>query len=180
MFGRVLRTSSETGKTRAIVLDHSGTVKRLGFPWDFSVTHLDDGKPKKSEGSEKEKPEPLPKACPKCHFMKPPKTPECPSCGFKAERPNEVETEEGELVQLRGKKPKAQAKLQDMGKPSVYGQLCQLARQRDKSEKWVMAQYRGIFGTWPREDYHLEVPSPELLSWIHSRNIAWAKSRRAA
>lgn len=180
MFGRVLRTSADTGKTRAIVLDHSGTVKRLGFPWDFSVTSLDDGKPKRSEGSDKEKPEPLPKACPKCHFMKPPKTPECPSCGFKAERPNEVETEDGELVQLRGKKPKAQTRLQDMGRASIYGQLCQLARQRGKSEKWVLAQYKGIFGTWPRQEYRLEAPTPELLSWVHSKNIAWAKSQRAA
>lgn len=180
MFGRVLRTSVETGKTKAIVLDHSGTVKRLGFPWDFSVTHLDDGKPKKSGGSDKEKPEPLPKACPKCHFMKPPKTPICPGCGFKSERPNEVETEEGELVQLRGKKPKAQVKLQDMGRASIYGQLCQLAHDRSKSEKWVIANFKGIFDTWPRQEYHLVTPTPELLSWIHSKNIAWAKSRKAA
>ena len=179
MFGRVLRTSKETGKTRATVLDHSGTVKRLGFPWDFSVTHLDDGKPKKSSGGDQEKPEPLPKPCPNCHYMKPPRTPVCPSCGFESRMPNEVETAEGELVQLRGKKPKAQTRLADMGKPSVYGQLCQIAKDRQKSEKWILAQYKGIFGTWPRQEYRLEPPSPELLSWIHSRNIAWAKSQRS-
>jgi len=180
MFGRVLRTSVETGKTRAIVLDHSGTVKRLGFPWDFAVTHLDDRKHKESAACEADKPEPLPKACPKCHFVKPPKTPECPSCGFKAERPSDVETAEGELVQVRGKKPKAQVQLHDMGKSSIYGQLCQLAHDRKKSEKWVIANYKGIFGTWPRQEYHLVTPTPELLSWIHSKNIAWAKSKRAA
>lgn len=179
MFGRVLRTSKETGKKRAIVLDHSGTVKRLGFPWDFSVTHLDDGKPKKSGGDAQEKPEALPKPCPQCHYMKPPKTPICPSCGFESKRPNEIETADGELVQLRGKKPKAQARIHDMGKSSVYGQLCQIAKDRNKCEKWVLAQYKGIFGTWPRQEFHLEQPSPELLSWIHSRNIAWAKSHRA-
>lgn len=180
MFGRVLRTSAETGKTRAIVLDHSGTVKRLGFPWDFSVTHLDDGKHKESAGCEADKPEPLPKACIKCAFMKPPKTPVCPSCGFKAEKPSDIETEEGELVQVRGKKPKAQTQLIDMGKPSIYGQLCQVASDRKKSDGWIKANYKNIFGTWPRQDYHLVTPTPELLSWIHSKNIAWAKSRRVA
>jgi superfamily II DNA or RNA helicase len=180
MFGRVLRTSAETGKTRALVLDHSGTVQRLGFPWDFSVTHLDDGKPKKSEGGEQDKPEPLPTPCPHCSYMKPPKTPVCPSCGFESKRPNEVETADGELVQVRGKKPKAQTRLQDMGRPSIYGQLCQMAQDRKKTQKWIQANYKNIFGSFPHQEYHLEPPTPELLSWIHSRNIAWAKSQRAA
>lgn len=178
--GRAVRVvGARRLKKKATVLDHSGTVKRLGFPWDFSVTHLDDGKPKKSSGGDQEKPEPLPKPCPNCHYMKPPRTPVCPSCGFESRMPNEVETAEGELVQLRGKQPKARTKLSDMGKPSVYAQLCQIAKDRQKSEKWILAQYKGIFGTWPRQEYRLEPPSPELLSWIHSRNIAWAKSQRS-
>jgi hypothetical protein len=144
------------------------------------VTHLDDGKPKQSSGSDTERPEPLPKACPKCHFLKPPKNQECPECGFKAEKPSDIETVDGELVQLRGKKPKAQVQLQDMGKASIYGQLCQLAHDRNKSEKWVIANYKGIFDTWPRQEYHLVTPTPALLSWIHSKNIAWAKGKRAA
>lgn len=175
MFGRVLRTSKETGKVRALVLDHSGTVQRLGFPWDFSVTHLDDGKPKKSTGGEQEKPEPLPKPCPHCHYMKPPRTPKCPSCGFESRRPNEVETADGELVQLRGKKPKAQVRLQEMGKASIYAQLCQIAADRSKQEKWINANYKDIFGTWPRQERRMEEPTPELLSWIRHKNIAWAK-----
>lgn len=177
MFGRVLRTSKETGKTRALVLDHSGTVQRLGFPWDFSVTHLDDGKPHKSEGGAKEKPEPLPKKCPHCDYMKPPKTSKCPSCGFEAKRPNEVETEDGELVQLRGKKPTKQLALQERGKQAIYSELLWLEIQRGKKKGWAGCNYKDIFGVYPRGLNDVQAPPHgDLMMWVRHKQIAWAKS----
>jgi superfamily II DNA or RNA helicase len=177
MFGRVLRPFPLKGN--AIVLDHSGSIKRLGFPWDFSVTHLDTGKPKKASGEAQEKPEPLPKVCPQCQRLKPARTPKCPYCGFEATKPCDLDPVEGELVQLKGKKPKALQVLQNMGRGNIYGQLCALATKRGKGESWVKANYKNIFEQWPnRQEWHEEEPSPELLSWNHHRRIAWEKSQR--
>jgi len=175
MAGRVLRPFP--GKDRALILDHSGVVRRLGFPWDYFGQHLDDGKPNKNNSKESDKPEALPKPCPQCSFVKPPKTPICPSCGFESKRLNEVETQDGDLVPLtKTAKPKAQKVVQDQGRASVYAQLCQMAKDKGKGESWVKANYKGIFGTWPRQEFALEPPTPELRSWIHSRQIAWAKA----
>ena len=49
MIGRVLRPHAT--KDRALVLDHSGTVHRLGFPTDDFPMELDDGKPKQAKWS---------------------------------------------------------------------------------------------------------------------------------
>ena len=175
MFGRVLRTSP--GKKRAKVLDHSGSVKRLGFPWDIPVGRLDDGKPKKSQGQEAEKHESLPRPCPKCAFMKPAGVSKCPDCEFQPSRPNKVEAIDGELVQIRGKAPTAQKWLQAQGRASIFAQLCQMAQDRRKGESWVKAQYKAIYGSWPRQEAAMEPPTQELLSWIQYRNIQWAKSK---
>ena len=179
MFGRVLRPFP--GKLRATVLDHSGSTVRLGLPWDFSVTHLDTGKPPTASAAcAPEKPVPLPKACPSCAYLKPPATPLCPRCGFETAKPSDIECEAGELVPLtKTTKPKPQKNLQGMGRESIYGQLCQVAQDRGKGEKWIIAQYKGIFDQWPnRQTPHVERPTHELLSWIQSRNIAWAKSKK--
>lgn len=174
MAGRVLRPYP--GKDRALILDHSGVVRRLGFPWDYFGQRLDDGKPKKAEAQEQ--PEPLPKPCPQCHFMKPPKTPICPNCGFKATKPCDIDILDEDLVQLaKTGKPKAQQALQEMSRPAIYGQLCQLARDRGKSESWVKANYKEIFGTWPRQEYHFEAPTDELVSWLKHKAIQWHKGK---
>jgi len=96
MIGRVLRPHAT--KEKALVLDHSGTVQRLGFPTDDFPLELDDGKPKDAKAKEPE--EALPKKCPECHFMKPPKVSVCPQCGFKASRQNDVSEAEGGLMRF--------------------------------------------------------------------------------
>jgi len=95
MVGRVLRTFP--GKDRALVLDHSGSVKRLGFPTDDLPLVLNDGKPQKP-GASRDKEPPLPKPCPSCKFLKPAKVHTCPKCGFAPERKSDVDVSVGELV----------------------------------------------------------------------------------
>ena len=181
MFGRVLRPFP--GKLRATVLDHSGSTVKLGLPWDFSVTHLDTGKPKKSgEACAEEKPAPLPKACPSCSFLKPPSTPLCPRCGFAATRPSDIEMGEGELVPLtKITKPKGLKALEDIGRTNVYHQLLWIARDRGYSEGWASQKYKTAFGNWPGSiSKDLEKPCGVVLSWEHSQRIAWAKSQKRA
>ena len=175
MAGRVLRPFP--GKDKALILDHSGVVRRLGFPWGYFGQSLDDGKPKKSSGDVKEKPEPLPKACPHCHYMKPPKTPICPSCGFEATRPNEIEAEEGELVPLT-KVSKGVKGLEEIGRTQVFHQLLWIERERGYKTRWADNQYKNAFGCYPNGiSKDVEEPCGPVLSWVRSRQIAWAKSK---
>ena len=175
MAGRVLRPYP--GKDKAIILDHSGVVRRLGFPWDYFGQSLDDGKPKKSGSEPKEKTEPLPKVCPHCNYMKPPRTPICPSCGFEATRPCDIEVAEGNLVPLT-KASKGIKGLEEVGRTQVYHQLLWIARERGYKEAWAAVQYKGAFGNWPNGiSKEPEEPCGTVLSWERSRRIAWSKSK---
>ena len=103
MVGRVLRPAP--GKTKALLLDHSGSTARLGHPCDDLPLFLDDGTPKAATKQQVERRESLPKPCPACSFMRPAGVHECPKCGFKPERQSDVLIADGELVKLERKKP---------------------------------------------------------------------------
>lgn len=172
MAGRVLRPSE--GKTRALILDHSGTVKHLGFPTDDLPLELDDGKPKKASASKpKDK---LPKACPACSYMKTAHI--CPACGFAPEKQNTVETADGQLVkQTRGKKTKATM----AEKQQFFSELLGLAAMRGYSQGRVSNIYREKFGVWPNGlERNACEPSKETKAYVQSRNIAYAKGMKNA
>jgi superfamily II DNA or RNA helicase len=73
--GRVLRPFD--GKEVALIIDHAGTVKRLGWPTEELPYELDDGKPKESKPNEN-----LPKVCPSCFAVYPRSVRKCPQCQF--------------------------------------------------------------------------------------------------
>ena len=163
--GRVLRPAP--GKHDAIVLDHSGNTSRLGFVTDPLPATLDDGTHKTSKQSAQD--EPLPKACPKCHFMKQPKERVCPACGFVAERKNEVEVEDGELVKF--------AKADGATKAQWLAMLMYHAKEKGWKEGAASWAYRDKFGVWPASKQVLPIPpSEEVLKWLQHRTIKRAKS----
>jgi superfamily II DNA or RNA helicase len=174
MAGRVLRPFE--GKERAVMLDHSGPAKRLGFPTDDLPLVLDDGKPRESVAHEaKEK---LPKMCVKCSYMKPVGVHQCPKCGFLPERKNEVETADGELVRLERKKKR---ELSTEEKWQLFAELKTYAKDKGYRSGWAANQFKERTGVWP--NYYRDVePRPirdETRSWIKSRQIAYAKAREA-
>lgn len=171
MIGRGLRTAP--GKADLRILDHSDTTLRLGFVTDIRHEDLHDGR-KAPATERRERKEPLPKECPSCAFLKPPKVHQCPSCGFAPERQSDVEVEDGALVEVKGGfKPKPDEKR------SWYAQLKGYAEMNGKSDKWVLANYRAKFDEWPyRKEVAPITPGPEVLGWIRHRQIAWAKSRK--
>ena len=65
-------------------------------------------------------------------------------------------------------------------KQRFFAQLSGYAELRGKSEKWVLAHFKNRFGTWPRGMAEVVPcdPSPDVLGWIKSRQIAWAKRKR--
>jgi DNA repair protein RadD len=179
MLGRGLRTAE--GKDDLLVLDHSDTTLRMGFVTDIHHDKLDDGKPRaaaKEEGKVR-----LPKECPQCAFLKPPRLQTCPACGFKADKAACMEEGEGELVELTGRKGKGgKSAVDQIDKASFHAQLKGYAALRGKSDKWVLANYKNKFGVWPGgfDDTRAINPGAEVLGWIKHRNIAWAKSQGKA
>lgn len=171
MIGRVLRPH-ET-KEKALVLDHSGTVQRLGFPTDDFPLELDDGRPKSAE---QQKPkEALPKKCPECHYIKPLKVAICPKCGFKpSPLANGIEEVEGELMLMK----KGDKKATSTDKQAMYSELLAVARAKGYSDGWIAHQYKNKFGVWPRgmKDYAAE-PSESTLSWLLSQRIRFANGK---
>jgi len=171
MAGRVLRPAE--GKTRALLLDHSGTAKRLGFPTDPLPLELDDGKPKKAS-ERKEKPEALPKVCASCSYLKPAKVQKCPMCGFEPKKIADVEIRDGELALMKRKSSKE--RIED--KQAVYSQLLGYAGQHGYKDGWASNKYREYFGVWPKGLTHRRAAvSPQMASWIRSQQIRWAKSK---
>lgn len=171
MVGRVLRPAP--GKTHALLLDHSGSVERIGHPFDELPLGLCDGSPNKAGRQEREKPEPKP--CPSCKFVKPAGIRKCPKCSFEPERQNDIEVIDGELERFdrKAKKPAAPDR-----KQHVYSQLLQVARNKGYSPGWVSHKYRAMFDVWPRGMREVTAtPTSELLSWLRSQQIAFAKAR---
>lgn len=170
MAGRILRPYP--GKTKGIILDHSGSALQLGYPTDDLPLELCDGKPKHCKGGEKNPAEP--KRCPSCAYVKPPKVHACPACGFAPERQNDVTTKAGELVELTRTKGRATR----AEKQAVYSGLTFIAGQHGYKTGWVSNQYRAYFEVWPHDLVFIpKPPTPELTRWVKSRQIRFAKSR---
>jgi len=172
MAGRVLRIHDS--KTRALILDHSGSCHELGYPTDDLPLELDDGAPKKASQSKPE--EKKPKKCPSCSFIKPAGAHKCPQCGFVPERrPEDVEVVDGELALVK----RVSAKKADMlDKQDIYSQLLAIKNAKGYSDGWVSHKYRTLFGVWPtRMERVCKDPTDELKRWITGTNIRYAKGK---
>jgi superfamily II DNA or RNA helicase len=175
MAGRVLRP--HPSKDRALILDHSGTVLRLGFPTDERELELDDGKPGKAKGTAQEREKPLPKACPLCSYVKPAGVHKCPVCSFAPERKADVEVKDGELVLIDRKK----RKFTTAEKQSWYSQLLTVAHGKGYLPGWTAHKYRERFGCWPKG--LADIPAPvgaEVAGWLKHLQIRAAKSKEAS
>lgn len=169
MCGRFLRKHGDESK---LILDHSGNIERLGFPDDDLPTHLDMGENGNSDTRDRDEPQPW--NCPKCHHLVPARTIQCPVCGHIARRqPAEVEVVSGVLQRLSNPNVSERQTKQD-----VYSQLTWFAQKQNYSSGWVAHKYREIFGVWPRKLHNRpEMPSQELIGWIRHKQIAYAKRK---
>lgn len=181
MIGRGLRIAP--GKDHLLVFDHTSTTERLGFVTDIHHEKLDARKPR--EKAEPELKAPLPKPCPKCSFLKPPKMAACPVCGFVPAKRSSVEYEEGELAEMdespaRKRRKGVKAELCKLPILQLYGGLKLIAQRRGYSPKWATAQYKEITDRWPGHDtVHAEPCEPPaiLASWVKSQQIRFAKGK---
>jgi DNA repair protein RadD len=175
MIGRGLRTAD--GKDDCLILDHSDNHIRLGFVTDIHHDRLDDGRQRqKVEPKAIEK---LPKKCPKCAFLRPPKVVACPTCGFIPVPKNQVATANGELVEMRSRSTVLSTGAEQA---IFYCELKHYALERGYRTGWVAHKFRERFACWPKGFDHLSpvTPTRTTLNWIKSRQIAWAKGQGTA
>jgi len=177
MIGRGLRTADE--KADCLILDHSDNHIRLGFVTDIHHDRLDDGKTARKAQTPKDK-EALPKKCPKCTFLKPPKLRLCPACGFDPQPKCTVVAADGELVEMQSRFAARAPTLAEQ--VQFYRELKFYAGDRGYKSGWVAHKFKEKFGYWPNRLDHLPPVTPSLttLGWIRSRQIAFAKSQQKA
>jgi DNA repair protein RadD len=179
MIGRVLRPAE--GKLNAVVLDHSGAVFRHGFVEDRVEWQLDPEKHSESPthvrrlaaGHSSRLLE-----CSQCETMRVAGEP-CPNCGFLPQRPPQaIVFKDGDLALVDRKNRKPATAFDPHERMRWYGMLAYVCRQRGhKFPHWARHKYREKFGGWPAVwDVVPIEPSPEVLSWVRSRNIAYAKA----
>jgi hypothetical protein len=115
----------------------------------------------------------------------------CGHCGFQPKRrPEAILFAEGELTEVRNGKAKPAYSHDD--RQRWYQQLMalRLVRNEDRASngkeplkpQWAAAQFKDKFGSWPPFDWNSLPPaaavSPEIKSWVRSRDIAYAKARQ--
>jgi superfamily II DNA or RNA helicase len=179
MIGRGLRPAD--GKSDVVILDHSGAVFRHGLPEDRVDWTLDPDRRAISPEHVKRQTRNESKLieCSQCSTLRVGGMP-CPNCGFLPRRPAEfIATAAGELGLVQGGKARVNYSQRDLA--AWHGMLAHIAAERGYKPGWVGHKFKEKFGTWPAWGSTPELiqPTPEVLSWVRSRQIAFAKRRAA-
>jgi superfamily II DNA or RNA helicase len=172
--GRIMRPCE--GKEYGLWLDHSGNYLRFRDDWDSvfkdGVTELKEGsEPSKKEPTEKEKKE---SKCPACGALWVWDTNQCGECNY--ERPQKhILNVAGELEELE-----TSFKINVQANQSFYSELLGYAKMRSYKEGWAAFKYKEKYGVFPNGlSKAFKPPTRATINYITSRNIAFAKSRRA-
>ncbi len=182
MIGRVLRPAP--GKTDAIVLDHSGAVFRHGFVEDAVEWTLSPDRHARSPAHAARCEDYASRLleCSQCGAVRVGGQ-ECGVCGFLPQRPPRAITfVDGDLAEV-GRDRRTNANTYDpVERGRWHAMLLYIQHERGYSPKWAKANYREKFKRWPDGwgDPAPIPPTPEVWSWVRSRQIAYAKSRNVA
>ena len=178
MVGRGLRPAP--GKADLIIIDHAGAVFEHGLPEDpiewplhedrrvlnpVQATRGQGGRPKLVE-------------CPECKAVRLQGQP-CVVCGWRPqEKPAAVQFIDGELVRYDAQgRPILPA---EADKKKFFAELRGYAIGRGHKPGWAAHKFKerhGSFPPWNWNSLSAQGPSMATLSWIRSRQIAWAKSQ---
>jgi len=176
--GRGLRACE--GKTDLLILDHSTTTARLGFVNEIGSYHrtLDDGHGKAPAPARVL----LPKECPACHLLKPPRVAVCPHCGHKVEEhADPILCERGTLREVTPDREMKDLRKVLPDKAHVFGQLWWWGHKKGYKPGWAAMKCRDIFGSFPKarepDQETVSAPCPELLKFIYDSVERWKKDR---
>jgi DNA repair protein RadD len=182
MVGRVLRPAP--GKVNAIVLDHSGAVFRHGFVEDRVEWTLDPEKravsPTHTTRLERGYSQRM-LECSQCGSIRIAGE-ACQHCGFLPQRPPKaIQFADGDLALVDRTRRTANAISDPNERMRWHGMLTALANERGYKPGWVGHKFKEKFGMWPATHSARPIePSPEVLSWVRSRIIAYAKAKERA
>jgi DNA repair protein RadD len=182
MVGRVLRPAP--GKVNAIVLDHSGAVFRHGFVEDRVEWVLDPEKRSESPTHARRLERGYSSRlleCTQCGSVRVGGE-ACQHCGFKPERPPKaIVFADGDLAPVDRKRRRAAVLSDPHERMRWHGMLAHIAIDRGYKAGWAGHKFKEKFGTWPATRNADPIkPSPEVLSWVRSRIIAYAKAKERA
>jgi superfamily II DNA or RNA helicase len=184
MVGRVLRPAD--GKPDCVILDHSGAVFRHGFVEDPIEWTLDPERRAESP-AHRERGERGSRLieCKNCGVVRIAGEP-CWYCGFLPQRPpRAVDIEDGELGLVDRARRAVDGKVYDPVESTYWhAMLIYIARERgyERAQGWAAHKYKDKFGEFPKwgEAPPPIPPTPEVRSYVRSRDIAYAKSKRRA
>ena len=179
MLGRVLRPAD--GKADAIILDHSGAVFRHGFAEDpVEWTLAPDRRAESAKHAARCEAGSTSRllTCTQCEAIRVGGEP-CPHCGFLPRRqPRSVDFQDGDLAEV-GRDRRPGLSVHDV--TQWHAMLTQIASERGYQRGWIAHKFREKFGRWPSARHVVPMtPSAEVLSWVRSRQIAYAKGRQKA
>ena len=180
MAGRGLRPAP--GKRNLILIDHSGAVYRHGLLEDRIewTLHTDKRAQNPTHESRDRKQVSRLLECTQCGAIRTGGEP-CPQCGFLPKRGGDaIIFRDGDLARVdRSGRPIAVVDPNE--RMRWHGMLTAIQQQRGRSPGWVYHSYLAKFGTKPPVCRIDPIPpTPEVLAWVRSRDIAWAKSKQKA
>lgn len=169
MAGRILRPYE--GKPNAIVIDHSGAVKRHGFvdePKEWSL----DGNQKIQDRIaklKKEKGEISFQTCGECKCVYTKKD-KCPVCGwFVPKKAKAIEMAEGVLGKI-DRNGRTLFTAPTIDRTRALAELVSIQQRRGYKSGWVGFNYKEMYGTWPKNTGVAPAePSTEMLAWINKK-----------
>lgn len=173
MIGRGSRLHPK--KSDCIVIYHGHNFDELG-PIDAPIEwSLDDKSTirERRQKAQKERKEPKDITCKACgHIFKSSRI--CPKCQCEIIPKGEaIPFHQADLVEVTKPKP--------LEKSHFYAQLLGYCKEHGKGDNYALAMFKQKFGEWPygKKSIQPVEPGPEVLGYIKSRQIAWAKGRRA-
>ena len=180
MAGRVIRPA--LGKDDALILDHAGAVFQHGFVEDHMAWALsEDSKAfSPAQRSRKDRLDRRLLACPECQAIRTAGKP-CGNCGFMPAPCGEyLPIREGDLARVDQHGVHA-VNFSPEQRAELHRMLVYIALERGYKPGWAAYKYKERFGAWPPYGAVTPLPpSPEVRSWVRSRQIAYARAREVA
>jgi len=164
------------GKENCLIIDHTGTILKLGLVEDDTAWSL-DGKTtpeqRKKERKEANK-EPKEIKCSKCSFVFIASR-TCPMCQHEmVSSGSPIPVHQAEMKQID---KDAKTKVSAVDKDRFYAELLGYAEQKGYAKGWAYHQLKAKTGVYPHHDVQPLPPSRETLGWITSQNIKRAKGK---
>jgi DNA repair protein RadD len=182
MIGRVLRPA--TGKSDAIILDHSGTVFTLGLPDDdIGWTLEEDSRPVNRTHAARIKGSigPALVDCPECHAVRF-RGQQCVVCGWAPRtRGAAVDVIDGDLGLVQRDRRTIPTYGTENERQRFYRQLLGIERRRGYKPGFAFYKYQekflGAKPPWSWKSLSPLDPEPHVEAWVRSRQIAYAKAQ---